>query len=169
MNARDRRNCRPRPGETVARCDALGLVAVGLAHAFPLLGRRCMPLEPWSSSDTTVSRSRGQSTHDGESVHRPPTRCTDTSRRYERTYAPQRPRRRGQGAKRKDDRPVPRPADRLEFKDRLRALMDRVDSLEQQNDNLRERLQSDTRVIQSNTRTDSTDDDRRGDTPSSFF
>jgi hypothetical protein len=50
------------------------------------------------------------------------------------------------------------PADRLGFNDRLRALFDRVDQLEQQNENLRERLRSDQRVIQSTT-TDSSDSD----------
>jgi len=61
------------------------------------------------------------------------------------------------------------PSDRLEFKDRLRALFDRVDQLEQTNENLRERLRSDQRVIQSNTASDATDDDRRGDSASSFL
>jgi len=61
------------------------------------------------------------------------------------------------------------PSDRLEFKDRLRALFDRVDQLEQTNENLRERLRSDQRVIQS-TGTDSSDDDRRGgDSAASFL
>jgi|APHM01.1.fsa_nt_gi bZIP transcription factor. len=60
------------------------------------------------------------------------------------------------------------PASRLQFKDRLQALLDKVDALEQQNKNLRERLQSDTRVIQSG-RSDDRDDDRRGDTPSSLL
>ena len=50
------------------------------------------------------------------------------------------------------------PADRLGFNDRLRALFDRVDQLEQTNENLRERLRSDQRVIQSTT-TDSSDSD----------
>jgi len=61
------------------------------------------------------------------------------------------------------------PADRLGFNDRLRALFDRVDQLEQTNENLRERLRSDQRVIQS-TGTDSSDDDRRGgDSAASFL
>ena len=62
------------------------------------------------------------------------------------------------------------PSDRLEFKDRLRALFDRIDQLEQTNENLRERLRSDQRVIQS-TGTDSSDsdDDRRGDSAASFL
>jgi len=63
------------------------------------------------------------------------------------------------------------PADRLGFNDRLRALFDRVDQLEQENENLRERLRSDQRVIQS-TGTDSSDsdDDRRGgDSAASFL
>jgi len=60
------------------------------------------------------------------------------------------------------------PADRLGFNDRLRALFDRVDQLEQENETLRERLRSDQRVIQS-TGTDSTDDDRRGDSAASFL
>lgn len=61
------------------------------------------------------------------------------------------------------------PADRLGFNDRLRALFDRVDQLEQENETLRERLRSDQRVIQSNTASDATDDDRRGDSASSFL
>jgi regulator of replication initiation timing len=61
------------------------------------------------------------------------------------------------------------PADRLGFNDRLRALFDRMDRLEQENENLRERLRSDQRVIQSNTASDATDDDRRGDSASSFL
>jgi hypothetical protein len=61
------------------------------------------------------------------------------------------------------------PADRLGFNDRLRALFDRVDQLEQENETLRERLRSDQRVIQS-TGTDSSDDDRRGgDSAASFL
>jgi hypothetical protein len=61
------------------------------------------------------------------------------------------------------------PADRLGFNDRLRALFDRMDRVEQQNETLRERLRSDQRVI-SNERTDSTDDDRRGgDSAASFL
>jgi len=63
------------------------------------------------------------------------------------------------------------PADRLGFNDRLQALFDRVDQLEQENENLRERLRSDQRVIQS-TGTDSSDsdDDRRGgDSAASFL
>jgi bZIP transcription factor. len=60
------------------------------------------------------------------------------------------------------------PASRLQFKDRLQALLDKVDALEQQNKTLRDRLQSDTRVIQSG-RSDDRDDDRRGDTPSSLL
>ncbi len=62
------------------------------------------------------------------------------------------------------------PADRLGFNDRLRALFDRMDRLEQENETLRERLRSDQRVIQSNTASDATDDDRRGgDSASSFL
>ena len=60
------------------------------------------------------------------------------------------------------------PADRLGFNDRLRALFDRMDRLEQENKNLRERLRSDQRVIQS-TGTDSSDDDWRGDSAASFL
>jgi len=61
------------------------------------------------------------------------------------------------------------PADRLGFNDRLRALFDRMNRLEQENENLRERLRSDQRVIQS-TGTDSSDDDRRGgDSAASFL
>jgi hypothetical protein len=61
------------------------------------------------------------------------------------------------------------PADRLGFNDRLRALFDRMERLEQENENLRERLRSDQRVIQS-TGTDSSDDDRRGgDSAASFL
>jgi len=61
------------------------------------------------------------------------------------------------------------PADRLGFNDRLRALFDRMERLEQENENLRERLRSDQRVIQS-TGTDATDDDRRGgDSAASFL
>jgi hypothetical protein len=63
------------------------------------------------------------------------------------------------------------PADRLGFNDRLRALFDRVDQLEQENENLRERLRSDQRMIQS-TGTDSSDSDddrRRGDSAASFL
>ena len=61
------------------------------------------------------------------------------------------------------------PADRVGFNDRLRALFDRMERLEQENENLRERLRSDQRVIQS-TGTDSSDDDRRGgDSAASFL
>jgi len=62
------------------------------------------------------------------------------------------------------------PADRLGFNDRLRALFDRMDRLEQENENLRQRLRSDQRVIQS-TGTDSSDSDgdRRGDSAASFL
>ncbi len=59
------------------------------------------------------------------------------------------------------------PADRLAFPDRLEALLDKVDALEQQNETLRQRLQSNTQVMQG--RPDDRDDDRRGDTPSSFW
>jgi hypothetical protein len=58
------------------------------------------------------------------------------------------------------------PADRLGFNDRLRALFDQLDELEQTNENLRERLRSGLGVTQSSTEIDSIGDDRDGDKPS---